>query len=131
MEMRKVQVTGGSTYIVSLPKKWVKEVGLAPNDTVGIVVQADGTLVLTPRLSSGEEPRSKLFRLDDEPHDEELLRNLIGAYVTGYDIIEVHQEPRMSRDQSARTESAGSLTMAMLLALRAPRSAPIRRFSLS
>jgi phosphate uptake regulator len=98
LDMRKVQVTGGSTYIVSLPKRWVREVGLSPNDTVGIVPQADGTLVLTPRLSTGDEPRSKLFRLEEEPHEKELLRDLIGAYVTGFDIIEVHQEPRMSTE---------------------------------
>ena len=98
MEMRKVQVTGGSTYIVSLPKKWVREVGLAPSDTVAILPQADGTLVLTPRLTAGEELRTKRFDLREEPDEMELLRNLIGAYVTGYDIIEVHQEPRMSNE---------------------------------
>ncbi len=42
MEMRKVQVTGGSTYIVSLPKRWATEVGVKPNDTVGIVPQVTG-----------------------------------------------------------------------------------------
>lgn len=96
MEMRKVQVTGGSTFIVSLPKRWVKEVGIGPNDTVGIMPQADGTLVLTPRLSTRDEPRRKIFELEEEPTEKELLRNLIGAYVTGYDIIEVRQRPRMS-----------------------------------
>jgi phosphate uptake regulator len=96
MEMRKVQVTGGSTFIVSLPKRWVNEVGIKPNDTVGIVPQADGTLILTPRLSTAEEPRRKVFHLKKEPGEKELLRWLIGAYVTGYDIIEVHQRPRLS-----------------------------------
>ncbi len=98
MEMRKVQVTGGSTYIVSLPKKWVNQVGMGPNDTVGIVAQADGTLVLTPHLSSGDELRQKTFDLREEPDERELLRNLIGAYVTGYDVIDVHQSPRMSTE---------------------------------
>jgi phosphate uptake regulator len=98
MEMRKVQVTGGSTFIVSLPKKWANQVGIGANDTVGIVPQADGTLVLTPHLSAGEELRQKTFDLREEPDERELLRNLIGAYVTGYDIIQVHQAPRMSTE---------------------------------
>jgi phosphate uptake regulator len=98
MEMRKVQITGGSTFIVSLPKKWVRDVGLSPNDTVAILPQTDGTLVLSPRLSSGEELRQKTFDLREEPDEQELLRNLIGAYVTGYDIIDVHQAPRMSTE---------------------------------
>lgn len=98
MEMRKVQVTGGSTFIVSLPKRWVNEVGIGPGDTVAILPQADGTLVLTPRPSSGEELRRKEFVLREEPDPKELLRDLIGAYVTGYDIIDVRQEPRMSTE---------------------------------
>jgi phosphate uptake regulator len=98
MEMRKVQITGGSTFIVSLPKWWANEVGLHPNDTVAIMPQTDGTLVLTPRLSESDEPRRKKFHLDEEPGLTELLRDLIGAYVTGFDIIEVHQEPRLSTD---------------------------------
>ena len=28
MELRKIQVTGGSTHVVSLPKKWVDRTGL-------------------------------------------------------------------------------------------------------
>jgi phosphate uptake regulator len=96
MEMRKVQVTGGSTYIVSLPKKWAIEVGVKPNDTVGIVPQADGTLLLTPKLESAREARRKVFQLKEEPEEKELLRKLIGAYVTGHDIIEVRQKPRMT-----------------------------------
>lgn len=96
MEMRKVQITGGSTFIVSLPKQWAREVGLSANDTVGIMPQADGTLILTPHLSTDDEPRRKVFNLPEEPAQKELLRDLIGAYVIGYDLIEVHQEPRMT-----------------------------------
>ncbi len=56
----------------------------------------DGTLLLTPRLEAGKEVRRKIFDLEDEPGEKELLRKLIGAYVTGHDIIEVVQKPRMS-----------------------------------
>ncbi len=42
MEVRKVQVVGGTTFIVSLPKKWVREAGLKPG----------GELILIPKGSS-------------------------------------------------------------------------------
>ena len=34
MEGRKLQLTGGSTYVVSLPKRWVTDAGLKAGDTV-------------------------------------------------------------------------------------------------
>ena len=33
-ETRKIQYTGGSSYIVSLPKKWVQDLGLKQGDHV-------------------------------------------------------------------------------------------------
>ena len=59
METRKVQITGGNTYIVSLPKKWVKAAGIKSGDSLRIIPQRDGTLVIEPEtgqtLNEGEE----------------------------------------------------------------------------
>ena len=35
-ELRKIQVTGGSTYIVSLPKDWVEQMGLHKGSIIRI-----------------------------------------------------------------------------------------------
>ena len=43
-EVRKIQLTGGSTYIVSLPKKWITEHGLEARDQVRIEWRPSGTL---------------------------------------------------------------------------------------
>jgi phosphate uptake regulator len=43
-ETRKLQYTGGSSYIVSLPKKWIQELGLKQGDHVVILRQGDSTL---------------------------------------------------------------------------------------
>jgi phosphate uptake regulator len=48
METRKVQIIGGSTFIVSLPKKWALENKLKHGDTMFLSPQIDGTLVLRP-----------------------------------------------------------------------------------
>ena len=96
METRKVQITGGSTYVISLPKKWARAAGIKPNDTLGIIPQADGTLVVTPKLVEGVTERAKAFELGPSPVDEELFRDLIAAYVTGFDLIDLTQHPRMT-----------------------------------
>ena len=36
IEYRKLQVTGGSTFIVSLPKNWIKNNNLSSGDVVGV-----------------------------------------------------------------------------------------------
>jgi len=36
-EVRKLQLVGGSTYVLSLPKKWIDELNLKTGDPVSIV----------------------------------------------------------------------------------------------
>ncbi len=48
-EVRRVQLTGGATLIVSLPKEWAKRISLAPGDEVMVVAQPDDTLVVIPK----------------------------------------------------------------------------------
>ena len=43
-EVRKLQLTGGSTYIVSLPKGWVEKMGLKKGSKVNISQMDDMTL---------------------------------------------------------------------------------------
>ena len=47
-ETRKIQYTGGSSYIVSLPKKWVQDLGLKQGDHVLIRREGNSLLQLTP-----------------------------------------------------------------------------------
>ncbi len=48
LEYRKLQVTGGSTYIVSLPRKWIKDHGLTQSDVVGVEYLGTGEIQITP-----------------------------------------------------------------------------------
>ncbi|MFQ5837912.1 MAG: PhoU domain-containing protein [Thermoplasmata archaeon] len=88
MEARKVQVTGGSTYIVSLPKLWARNVRLKAGDTVFLEPLGD-TLVLHLRGHNHKDSRTKVLQVDKGERQEHVLRKLIGAYVTGYRFIEL------------------------------------------
>ena len=48
MESRKLQKTGGSTLIVSLPKKWIKKNSLKTGSEVRLIIQPDGTMTIDP-----------------------------------------------------------------------------------
>ncbi len=83
METRKVQVTGGSTYTVSLPKDWATENGVAGGSLVEFHPE-DETLLLMPQTEEEKiEGRLDITGLDGD----ELMRAVVTMYVSGFDII--------------------------------------------
>ncbi|WP_247002815.1 phosphate uptake regulator PhoU [Halosolutus gelatinilyticus] len=104
METRKVQVTGGSTFTVSLPKTWATENDVSNGTTVEIYSQAD-TLIVTPqRESDRQEGTLDVSSLDGE----QLIRAVLTMYVSGFDLIRLEAD-RISTDQrqSIRTAVQG------------------------
>ncbi|WP_092905783.1 phosphate uptake regulator PhoU [Halostagnicola kamekurae] len=83
METRKIQVTGGSTYTVSLPKTWATENEVTSGMTVEIYAQ-DDTLIVTPQTDVDHDEGS----LDiSSLEGERLVRAVLTMYVSGFDII--------------------------------------------
>lgn len=89
MEGRKLQLAGGSTYLVSLPKRWVVTAGLKAGDTVFLETSNDGSVAIRPRTGERPEVRRKVFNERDTENREHLLRKLVGAYVSGFGLIEI------------------------------------------
>ncbi|MFX1392166.1 MAG: phosphate uptake regulator PhoU [Promethearchaeota archaeon] len=90
IENRKIQKTGGSSYIISLPIDWIKSHKIDKNYkgySLGIITQPDGNLLITPNPNKEELQRVKEFDLDDINDYNFLFRILIGAYIMGYSQI--------------------------------------------
>ncbi len=95
METRKLQKTGGSTYIVSLPKHWVTSSKLKEGDPVSMVIDDNGLLVLDHNLgTSRPSSRVEVF-VDDDANSVHFMRSLIGLYISGYDEIVVRARNRI------------------------------------
>jgi phosphate uptake regulator len=94
-EVRRVQKTGASTLTVSLPKDWVDSSGLKAGDQVIMAVQLDGTILLDTNMDRRKETLRKEIWTDGEESAEHLTRKLIGAYLVGYNVIEVRSKDRM------------------------------------
>ncbi|SFC63076.1 Phosphate uptake regulator [Halobiforma haloterrestris] len=101
METRKVQVTGGSTYTVSLPKEWATENGVSSGSTVELYPE-DEALLLTPH-SESEREEGTLDVSDLE--GERLTRAVMTMYVSGFDIIRL-EAGRITTDQRRAIRSA-------------------------
>ena len=64
-EIRKLQVTGGSTYIVSLPRKWVTEHGLSAKDRIKIEWRPSGSLRLNAETTNVRKRRKIEINIDE------------------------------------------------------------------
>lgn len=87
IETRKVQVTGGSSFIISLPKPWIKKNNIKKNDTLGVIPQPDGNLLITPKINSEDIIKTKEIIVDDFNDYNYLFRVLIGTYIMGFSKI--------------------------------------------
>ncbi len=90
-ELRKLQLTGGSTYIISLPKKWIALNQLKKNNTLIVRTEDDGSLsVMPPDLAKQEKPQeahiASLPKRSARPLDTQN-----GFYVLGWLQHNAHQ----------------------------------------
>lgn len=86
METRKVQKTGKSTLIVSLPKKWANENAIINGSLLFISQNHKGDLL----LSSGKSEPDQIVKLDiGSKCGAPLIRDVIACYLAGYKTVEI------------------------------------------
>jgi phosphate uptake regulator len=95
MEIRKVQLTGNSSYVITLPKEWATSMGIKKNDPLGLMVQPDGTLIVTTRTTEARPQRAKEIKVEEVRDQTHLFRILIGSYIMGYSTITIRCSGRM------------------------------------
>lgn len=83
--MRKLQKIGESLF-VSLPKTWVRQMQLNRGDTVELLEQQDGSIVVYPKPKEDTIEQTTLNVAVNESL-RSLSRRVRGAFVDGFDII--------------------------------------------
>ena len=90
-EVRKLQLVGGSTYVLSLPKKWVDELKLKTGDSVSIIKNVNKSLSILPTTNTSSPKLSKSKTVISQKDSvESVQRKIIAMYLSGYQIIEIH-----------------------------------------
>ncbi|MGI0028095.1 MAG: PhoU domain-containing protein [Nitrososphaera sp.] len=100
-ETRKLQYTGGSSYIVSLPKKWIQDLGLKQGDHVVIMRQGNSNLQIAPSSRRiGKEQREATIEVAKDNNPYFIARKLIALYFMGFNVITiVPKEDRLLVEQ--------------------------------
>ena len=101
METRKVQVTGGSTYTVSLPKDWATANGVSGGSVVEFHPEEDALLLTPQREEEKIEGTLDITGLEGD----QLTRAVMTMYVSGFDIITL-EATRISSDQRRTIRNA-------------------------
>lgn len=87
-EVRKIQFTGRSTYVLSLPKKWIEEMHLKAGDQVTLVRSTDNSLSMVPTNTGPAESLSEATAIISASEGSNTLRRkVVSIYLAGYNII--------------------------------------------
>jgi phosphate uptake regulator len=93
-EKRKVQISGKSSCMISLPKRWVKEMGLVQGSPLTISRHNSASLLITMDRNIGGNPpqneklMASLYVSRPEP-PETILRKIVCLYIQGYNMVRV------------------------------------------
>jgi phosphate uptake regulator len=94
---RRVQCTGRGSYIISLPKEWIQDIGLKRGSEIAFNVQTDSSLTLVPRklkekTEEDESTKLKEYYINVGPEEDlqSTLRMIKALYVISADIIRIH-----------------------------------------
>jgi len=88
IDVRKVQLTGGVTYTLSLPKPWIEQMDLSPRDSIRVDWRPSGALRLTPLEMLANQEKIITIKADDIP-EASIHDHLMGAYLAGADSIRI------------------------------------------
>ncbi|MCI4330842.1 MAG: phosphate uptake regulator PhoU [Thermoplasmata archaeon] len=93
---RRIQKTGGSTFIVSLPKTWVVSRGLHAGDVLLFTPRSDGSLAVYAEEGPRAESTRRVVHVTNDMNEDHLFRILIAEYIAGAPLLEVRTPARMS-----------------------------------
>ncbi|MDR2699459.1 MAG: phosphate uptake regulator PhoU [Nitrososphaerota archaeon] len=92
-EQRKLQVTGGATFILSLPKDWATRNDLKRGSSMVLREEEDGTLSISPTKFEKKEKKDDAYirsNINDNP--DTIMRTVIAAYLNGYNIMHIRAQ---------------------------------------
>ena len=85
-----MQFTGRSTFVLSLPKKWVEELHLKAGDQVALTREYDNSLSILP-ITAGpsESPNEVTATILPNESSNTLKRKVVSMYLAGYNMIHI------------------------------------------
>ncbi|MFX0211650.1 MAG: PhoU domain-containing protein [Candidatus Hodarchaeota archaeon] len=104
-ETRKLQFTGGSTYIISLPKRWIDQNQLKRGSLIKVREEEGGLLTIIPAERSIQQERDETsIKVDPKDPPGLVIRKTVSTYLIGYNIIHIKAEGQKQLSTKQRHE---------------------------
>lgn len=115
VETRRIQFTGKSSYIVSLPKQWVLELGLKQGDQITITREGKSALKILPAKEQAKSTKTEeaILEISRDDDNAAIVRKLISLYFLGYKTIQI--KPKGDRLQPGQRNSIKSAVKGMFM----------------
>ena len=85
-----MQLSGSSTYIVSLPKNWINDLKIRVGENVTIVKNSNQSLTIFPRERNEKEGKSTAIITSHQKDSvDSIKRKIIAVYLAGYKTIQI------------------------------------------
>jgi len=113
-ETRRIQLTGKSTYIVSLPKKWVTSMNLKAGSQLVLSKQSDASLLITPKeFAKPSKLGEATILVSQKDESNTIMRKIVALYLVGYNLIKI--KTKDERITSLQRSSIKDLTRKKLV----------------
>jgi phosphate uptake regulator len=89
MISRKLMKIGHGSFMITLPKGWIRKNKLKERDLLFLNETVEGEIIVSKHVSH-VPTESFVIRLTNEIEKEHLKRVIIGKYIEGYERIEIH-----------------------------------------
>ena len=99
MERRKITMLGKYSYIITLPKEWINMHGISRGNSVFVRIEGNGALTVTPQLNNIEKSLEKIIQIGVNEDPNTIVRNVIGCYLNGINIIHIVSAKNFTPDQ--------------------------------
>jgi phosphate uptake regulator len=104
-ETRKLQFTGGSTYIISLPKRWIDQNQLNKGSVIKLREEEGGLLSIIPADTAISQERDEaIIKVNPKDSPESVVRKTVSAYLVGYNMIHIKAEKQNQLSTKQRHE---------------------------
>jgi len=104
-ETRKLQFTGGSTYIISLPKRWIDQNQLKKGSVIKLREEEGGLLSIIPTDTAIQQERDETsIKVNPKDSPDLVIRKTVSTYLVGYNIIHIKGEDQKQLSTRQRHE---------------------------
>jgi phosphate uptake regulator len=97
MEIRKVQITGAGTFLVTIPKDWASRIGLEKGGAVAM--ELEGEDIVVSSVNKRQTTQSRPLDIDKVQSRKMLELSIGAAYVQGHDVTEIVSKDKVLPEQ--------------------------------